>query len=126
MEARQINNLGLQNDLVWRPTVIDAASDAQLMSSNEGPLKSTDKSYKGSIRVGEWEITSKPLSIIAADDPVACAIYAKERNLLDIDGWKRFKTIAQRHKKMFRMANQAKLRSYRTAPKYNVVRCKRK
>jgi hypothetical protein len=39
----------------------------------------------------EWEngeITAEPLSIIAADDPVSCAIYARDNNLLDVDGWK--------------------------------------
>ena len=93
------------------------------ITAHEGPLSTNDKSYKGSkwnVMI-EWEngeITSEPLSIIAADDPVTCAIYAKENNLLELDGWKRFKNIAKRHKKMIRMANQAKLRSYRTAPKY--------
>jgi len=45
----------------------------------------------------EWEIgeiTSEPLTIIAADDPVTCTIYAKENGLLDLDRWKRFKGIA--------------------------------
>jgi hypothetical protein len=39
----------------------------------------------------EWEngeITKEPLSIIAADDPVTCAIYARENGLLDQPGWK--------------------------------------
>lgn len=34
----------------------------------------------------EWEngeITKEPFAIIAADDPVTCAIYAKEKGLLD-------------------------------------------
>ena len=34
----------------------------------------------------EWEtgeITSEPLKIIAADDPVTCAIYSKNNNLLE-------------------------------------------
>jgi hypothetical protein len=69
----------------------------------------------------EWEdgsITTEPLGIIAADDPVSCAIYAKSKDLLDKDGWKRLKGIAKRQKKFFRMANQAKLRSFRTAPKH--------
>ena len=57
-------------------------------------------------------------SIIAANDPVTCAIYAKKNNLLELDGWKRFKGIAKRQKKLFRMANQAKLRSFRLAPRY--------
>jgi len=46
----------------------------------------------------EWEngeITSETLSIIAADDPVTCAIYARDNNLLDPEGWKRFKGIAK-------------------------------
>jgi hypothetical protein len=69
----------------------------------------------------EWEngeITSEPLAVIAADDPVTCALYAKENDLLELDAWKRFKPIARRQQKLFRMVNQAKLGSYRTAPKY--------
>ena len=58
------------------------------------------------------------MTTIAADDPVTCAIYAKDNDLLETPGWKRFKPIAKRQKHMFRMANQAKLRSFRLAPKY--------
>ncbi len=70
------------------------------ITAHEGPLKPSDPTYKGSkynIMI-EWEsgeITSKPLTIIAADDPVTCEIYAKENGLLDLDGWKRFKGIAK-------------------------------
>ncbi|CAJ1964462.1 unnamed protein product [Cylindrotheca closterium] len=69
----------------------------------------------------EWEngeITPKPLSIIGADDPVACAIYARENNLLGLPGWKRFRSIAKKEKKLLRLINQAKLRSFRAAPRY--------
>ena len=69
----------------------------------------------------EWEDGSTsyvPLSMLAADDPVACAVYARDHDLLDTPGWTRFKSIARRHKKYIRMVNQAKLRSYRTTPKY--------
>jgi hypothetical protein len=69
----------------------------------------------------EWvnaEITKEPLTIIAADDPVSCAIYARENGLLDKPGWKRFKHIAKQEKKFTRMVNQAKLTSYNTAPRY--------
>ena len=69
----------------------------------------------------EWEnreISKEPLTIIAADDPVACAIYAKNKKLLVTKGWKRFKGIAKRQKKMFRLENQAKLRYFQLAPKY--------
>ena len=69
----------------------------------------------------EWEngeITKEPLSIIAVDDPVTCAIYARENGLLDQPGWKRFKHIAKNEKKFTCMVNQAKLKSFHTAPKY--------
>jgi hypothetical protein len=93
------------------------------INTHEGPLNRTHPNYKGSkynVMV-EWEngeITAEPFSVVAADDPITCAIYARDRNLLEIEGWRRFKGIAKRQKKFFRMANQAKLRSFRTAPKY--------
>ena len=49
---------------------------------------------------------------------ITCAIYAKDNNLLELEGWKRFKSIARRQKKFVRMAKQAYLRSFRSAPKY--------
>jgi len=59
----------------------------------------------------EWEneeVTSEPLSIIATDNLVTCAIYARENNLLDLH----FKGIARQDKHLLRMVNQAKLQSY--------------
>ena len=49
----------------------------------------------------EWEtgeITEEPLSVIAADDPVTGAAYAKKHNMLNLPGWKRFKNIARNQK----------------------------
>ena len=69
----------------------------------------------------EWEtgeITSEPLSIIAADAPVCCATYAMDNKLLQDPSWRRFKGIAKRHGKYLREINQAKLKSFRHAPKY--------
>ena len=91
--------------------------------AHEGPLKESHPSYKGSkwnIMV-EWEngeITTEPLNVIAADDPTTCATYAMENNLLELDGWKRFKRLARRNKKLVRMVNQSKLRSFNSTPKY--------
>ena len=93
------------------------------ISAHEGPLTPGHHNWKGSsfnVMI-EWEngeITSEPLSMIAKDDPVTCAIYARENKLLNTPGWKRFKGIAKRQKKLFCMANQAKLHSYCTAPHY--------
>jgi hypothetical protein len=94
------------------------------ITAHEGPITHTHHHWKGStynVMGVEWEngeITSEPLGIIAADDPVTCAIYARENGLLEQPGWKRFRGIAKRQKKMFCKANQAKLRSFKTAPKY--------
>ena len=59
------------------------------------PLLASDPDWKRSkynVQV-EWEtgeITFEPLSIITADDPVTCAAYAKENDLLALEGWCRF------------------------------------
>ena len=44
----------------------------------------------------EWEtgeLSEEPLSLIAADDFVTCAEYAKKHDLLLLDGWKRLNTL---------------------------------
>ena len=70
---------------------------------HQGPLKATDPNRKGckySVLVN-WETgenTYEPLSVLATDDPVTCATYAKENDLLHIDGWKRFRNLAKRDK----------------------------
>ena len=102
------------NDIVWK---------FKRIVSHQGPLTPSHPDYKGSMYnvMVEWEngeTTKEPLTIIAKDDPVTCAIYAKENKLLDMPGWKQFKSLAKREKKFLRQVNQAKLRSYRTAPKY--------
>ena len=67
---------------------------------HKGPLKATDPNWKGSkwnVQI-EWEtgeITFEPLSVIAADDPITCGAYAKEKNLYNLDGWKRFRHLVE-------------------------------
>ena len=104
-----------ENDsIVWR---------FKRIVGHQGPLKPSDPQYKGSkynVMI-EWEngeITKEPLSVIAADDPVTCAIYAREHGLLEAEGWKRFKNLARREKHFLRLVKQAKLKSYRRSPKY--------
>ena len=51
----------------------------------------------------EWETGDsmyEPLDVIAADDPVTCAIYAKEKGLLNEPGWRCFKSIARRENRL--------------------------
>jgi hypothetical protein len=64
------------------------------------------------------ETTMAPLKIIAKDDPATYAIYAKDNGLLDTQGWKHFKSIAQHQKKLTHMVNQAKVRSHSTVTKF--------
>ena len=58
------------------------------------------------------EISDYPLQIAAAEDPVVCAVYARDNGLLDTPGWKQFKRLANREKKLIRQVKQARLRSY--------------
>ena len=91
------------------------------ITAHKRPLRQDLPNYNVSLCnvVIEWEngeITSEPLSVIAADDPVTCALHGDENNLLDQPGWKRFKQLAIRNNKMLRMLNQDKLGSYRMSP----------
>jgi hypothetical protein len=92
---------------------------------HQGPLLRHDKDYNGSrfnVLV-EWEngeITTEPLSVIAADDPVTCAVYAREHDLLDVEGWKCFRNLAKREKHFLRLIKQAKMKSYRQSTKYKI------
>ena len=36
----------------------------------------------------------EPLTPIASNNPVSCAIYADKHDLLELDGWKFFKRLA--------------------------------
>ena len=70
------------NPILWRFKRIVA---------HQGPLDPSSPHYRGSsynVQI-EWEngeLTYEPLSIIAVDDPLACAIYARDNNLLQKPG----------------------------------------
>ena len=91
--------------------------------AHQGPLSRNDPNYKNSkynVRV-EWEtgeITDEPLNVMITDAPIPLAQYALKNKLLEREGWRSLKRIARREKKLKRMANQARLRSFRTEPKY--------
>ena len=60
---------------------------------------------------GKWEVellwsdgssTWEPLSNVIVDDPISCARYAKEHDLLDVQGWKRLRSYAERDGKYLR------------------------
>ena len=82
LETAQDNDLGMDRELFKFRAIIGC----------QGPLKATNPNWKCSkynVQV-EWEtgeVTFEPLSVIAADDPVTCAAYAKQKDLLALEGW---------------------------------------
>ena len=81
---------------------------------HQGSLAASDPDWKDSkyIVQVEWEtgeITYEPLSIIAADDPVTCAAYTKENDLLAVEGWHRFRNLAKKDKSL--QGQSSKVRS---------------
>ena len=90
---------------------------------HQGPLLASDPEWKGSkynVQV-EWEtgeITFEPLSIIAADDPVTCAAYAKENDLLALEAWRTFRSLAKKAKVLVRAIKQSKIWQVRRSQTY--------
>ena len=91
--------------------------------AHEGPLTPKHPNYKGSkynILV-QWEdgsSTYEPLDVFGKDDPVSCAKYAKDNDLLNEPGWKRFRHLVKNFKTFQRMVNQSRLKSIRRSPVY--------
>ena len=52
------------------------------------------------------------------DIPVDLAIYAKENNLLELDGWNTLNRLTNRSKLTERLVKQSKLHSLKYSPKY--------
>jgi hypothetical protein len=103
------------NEILMYEQLMDMAADDEFnqdvvwkfrrIVGHEGPLTANHHNYKGSSYnvLLEWEngeVTPEPLSMIAKDDPVTCAVYAKDIDLLDTHGWKQFKRLAKRQKQM--------------------------
>ena len=90
---------------------------------HQGPLFVSDPDWKGSkynVQV-EWEtgeITFEPLSIIAADDPVTCAVYDKENDLLALERWRRLRNLSKKDKVLARAIKQSKIRQVRRSQTY--------
>ena len=57
------------------------------------------------------------------DIPVDLAIYAKENDRLEEEGWNTLEQIANRSKLTERLVKQAKLRSFRISPRYEFQGC---
>ena len=95
----------------------------RVIIGHQSPLLASDPDWKGrkyNVQV-EWEtgeITFEPLSIIATDDPVTCAAYAIENDLLPLEGWCRFRNLARKDKVLARAIKQSKIRQVRRSQTY--------
>lgn len=83
---------------------------------HKGSIKKDHKEYKGSPYNATvlWEngaTSDEPLSVIATDDPLSCAVYAQEHDLFDLPHWRCFRTLAKKQKNLFRLANLAKIQN---------------
>ena len=113
LENAQDNDMGMDQELYRFRAII----------GQQCPLLASDPDWKGSkynVQV-EWEtgeITFEPLSIIAADDPVICAAYGKENNVLALEGWCRFRNLTKKDKVLVRAIKQSKIRQVRRSQTY--------
>ena len=62
--------------------------------------------------------STESFEALKKDIPVDLAIYAKENNLSEFDGWDTLKWVADRSKLTERLVKQAKLHSLKYAPQY--------
>ena len=103
LENAQDQDMGMDQELYRFRAII----------GHQGPLLASDPDWKGSkynVQV-EWEtgeITFEPLSIIAADDPVTCAAYAKENDLLALEGWCSFRSLAKKDKDLQEQSSEVR------------------
>ena len=113
LENAQDHDMGMDQELYRFRAII----------GHQGPLLASDPDWKGNkytVQV-EWEtgeIAFEPLSIIAADDPVTCAAYAKENDLLALEGWCRFRSLAKKDKVLAKAIKQSMIRQVRRSQTY--------
>ena len=113
LENAQVHDMGMDQEL-YRFRAI---------KGHQGHLFASAPDWKGSKYnvQDEWEtgeITFEPLSIIAAVDPITCAAYAKENDLLALEGWCRFRSLAKKDKVLARAIKQSKIRQVRRSQTY--------
>ena len=108
LENAQDHDMGMDQELYSFRAII----------GRQGPLLASDPDWQGrkyNVQV-EWEtgeITFEPLSIIAADDPVTCAAYAKENDLLALEGWRRLRGLAMKDNVLAKAIKQSKISQVR-------------
>ena len=93
----------------------------QDITDHEGPLKPSGSNYKGStynvlVHWSDGSYTWEPLNMIAKDDPISLANYAKDNDLLNTPGWKFLRRISCKAKLIRSMLNQVHSRGRKKIP----------
>jgi hypothetical protein len=127
-DRNQVEDTMAYNDIINHIHRDQLEEDGQVWKfrrilAHRGPLTHRDPDYKRckynvSIEWENGEITEESLRWMIQEDPITMAEYARDNNLLELEGWKSLKRIAKREKMLKRLVRQVKLRSFRTAPKY--------
>ena len=123
---------GTREDIMTYNAILDQIEKQARMEQDVGE----DEIYYGFKAIGDhrkspetnkWEIrikwedgseTWEPLSEFWRNDPMTVAIYAKEHQLLEVPGWKRFKSYIQSKKKVNQLRMQAKMSAKRHSIQY--------
>ena len=79
--------------------------------------------YNVQVKWENGEITYEPLDVIAKDDFLSCAVYARDNDLLEVPGWKWFRCLTQCKKHLLHLIKQAKMWSFKYAPQYKFGFC---
>jgi hypothetical protein len=74
--------------------------------------------YKMNVGWSSGERTWVDLTPLFNDDPVSVSLYAMKNDLLQVDGFRRCRKYTKNTKKLARMINQARLKSFRNKPVY--------
>ena len=112
----------IEKDRTWEGLY----SSEEILDHKE--MKPSDPDYKGCrynvlVKWSTGERTLEPLHTknkagVWDTDPVTVAIYTSEHNLLNTPGWRlgNIQALAKMQKRMIRVANQAKLKSWQEKP----------
>ena len=105
-ENAQDHDMGMEQELYRLRAII----------GHQAPLLGSGPDWKGSRY--NVQLTFEPLSIIADDDPITCAAYVRENDLLALEGWCRFRSLAKKDKVLAGAIKQSMMWQVRRSQTY--------
>ena len=115
LETAQDNDIGVDQQLFKFRAII----------GHLGPLVASDPvgraantMFKWNGRLGRLLLNPSLLLLMMIQYPVTCAAYAKENDLLAMEGWHRFRNLAKKDKVLGRTIKESKIRQVRRSQTY--------